>query len=154
MSTELTDTSPITKTVLVDCTVEHAFEVFTARIAEWWPLETHSIFKDEVDTVMIEPHEGGELYELSRNGERGHWATVTAWDPPHRMMLSWRVNPTTPAPTEIEVTFAPEADGKTLVTLEHRGWELLGPDLGAQERQSYHEGWDRTLGCYADVANA
>jgi uncharacterized protein YndB with AHSA1/START domain len=153
MSAQLTDTSPITKSISVDCTVEHAFEVFTTRITEWWPLATHSIFEDESATVMVEPHEGGELYELSRSGDRAHWATVTAWDPPNRLMLSWRVNPKTPAPTEIEITFAPAAGGGTLVTLEHRGWELLGPELGAQGRQSYQEGWGGTLARYGDVAN-
>jgi uncharacterized protein YndB with AHSA1/START domain len=153
MSTQLTDTSPITKSISVDCTVEHAFEVFTARIAEWWPLSRHSIHKQDAETVIVEPREGGEVYELSRSGDRAYWATITAWDPPHRMMLSWKVNPDTPAPTEIEVTFTPEPDGKTLVTLEHRGWELLGPELGPEGRQGYHQGWDGVLAQYAAVAN-
>ena len=33
-------TEAIQKTVLVDFTPEEAFELFTARIASWWPVRT------------------------------------------------------------------------------------------------------------------
>jgi len=153
MSAQLTGTSPITKSILVDCTPEHAFDVFTRRIAEWWPLHAHSIHQEHAETVVVEPRQGGEVYELSDTGERAHWATVTAWEPPHRVTLSWHVNPESPAPTEIEVTFAAQ-DGKTLVTLEHRNWELLGPELGTAGRSSYATGWDPVLARFAEAATA
>jgi len=41
--TETTALAPLTKAVVVDCSVERAFEVFTDRLGEWWPLATHSV---------------------------------------------------------------------------------------------------------------
>jgi uncharacterized protein YndB with AHSA1/START domain len=152
MSAQLTDTTPITRTVLVDCGVGEAFDAFTTRIAEWWPLRRHSVFGEDARSVVVEPREGGEVYEINGTGGRAHWATVTSWEPPHRLVLAWRVNPETPAATEIDITF--EAQGQqTLVRLEHRGWELLGPELGPQGRESYQEGWAPVLARFAELLN-
>ena len=67
----------VRKTVTVDCTVEEAFRVFTADAICWWPVESHSIHQT-VSEIVFEPHAGGEVYEISESGERGHWATVLA----------------------------------------------------------------------------
>ena len=104
---------------------ERAFEVFTSEVASWWPTKTHSIHKEKVTDVVLEPREGGEMYEIAEGGEREHWARVTAWEPPRRLVLAWHVNPETAAPTEIEVTFTPDGEG-TRVELEHRDWEQAG----------------------------
>jgi uncharacterized protein YndB with AHSA1/START domain len=152
MSAHPANTSPISKTVLVECSTERAFDAFTARMAEWWPLQMHSVFEDDALTVVVEPRIGGEVYEVGRRGEHAHWGTVRAWEPPGRVVLSWHVNPDAPAPTEIEVTFAPTEGGTTLVTLEHRGWEALGPQLGPEGRRDYEDGWDPVLLRYAEAA--
>jgi uncharacterized protein YndB with AHSA1/START domain len=83
------------------------------------------------------------MYEVSEAGEREHWARVTAWEPPKRLVLAWQVNPNTDAPTEIEVTFTPEGD-RTRVDLEHRNWEEAGSGA-AQMRDNYDGGWDVVL---------
>ena len=44
------------------------------------------------------------------------------------------------------VTFE-ETDGKTLVTLEHTGWESFGEQ--AEARENYSKGWTVVLGGYA-----
>ena len=50
MSTQATETEAIRRSVTVNCSVEHAFETFTERIHEWWPLGKHSIDHYETGT--------------------------------------------------------------------------------------------------------
>ncbi len=142
MSDTMTVT-PVTKTVHVACDIEHAFRVFTSEVGSWWPLDTHALHPGAVREVVWEEHEGGEVYEISTGGEKAHWATVLAWDPPARTVIAWHVNPDAAAATEIEVRFSADGDG-TRVDLEHRGWERLG-DQAIETRGSYDGGWDSVL---------
>jgi uncharacterized protein YndB with AHSA1/START domain len=144
---EATMLEPIVKTVTVDCAVERAFEVFTRELESWWPTETHSLHPGEVERVTWEEAVGGAVVETARNGEQATWATVLAWEPPHRLVISWQVNPERLG-TEVEVRFS-EAGGKTRVELEHRGWENLRVE-GAEMRASYDGGWDEVIGRYVD----
>lgn len=136
----------VRKTVTVDCAVEEAFRVFTAEAARWWPVDTHSIHQS-VSEIVFEPREGGEVYELTAEGERGHWATVLEWNPPSRLVLAWEVSPAVTG-TEVEVRFTPSAS-QTRVELEHRGWERLAKG-GAEKRGSYDTGWDAVLTPYVE----
>jgi uncharacterized protein YndB with AHSA1/START domain len=157
MSTQATATEPIRRSVTVDCSVEHAFETFTERIHEWWPLGTHSIDQGETgtpaETVVFQGGAGGQVYERTKQGEELKWADVVAYEPPHRFVLAWLPSREQNGPrTEIEVTFTDEG-GKTHVELEHRGWERLGAEAG-EARQSYSEGWKSVLAGYADKAQS
>ena len=136
----------VRKTVTVDCVVEEAFRVFTSDAISWWPTETHSLHEGKVREIVFEEREGGEVYELSSDGEKGHWATVLAWGPPGRLVLAWNVANAEALPTEVEVRFTAEGDG-TRVELEHRGWEALAEE-GAEKRGNYDTGWDHVLGLY------
>ena len=147
---EVTMIAPVRKTLSVACSPERAFEVFAREVSSWWPTLTHSIHKDKVADVVLEPREGGEMYEVTESGERAHWARVTAWEPPKRLVLAWRVNPDTPAPTEVEVTFAPEGEG-TRVVLEHRNWEQAGENAAGM-REGYESGWDIVLAPFVEKA--
>lgn len=150
--TELVTIAPITKTVTVSCDVDTAFRVFTDEIGTWWPTETHSVHKREARELVFEGRQGGELYEVTRSGEKAHWAWVTAWEPPARLVLTWHVNLDRAAPTEIEVRFAPEGKG-TRVELEHRHWERLGAE-GQEARDGYQSGWDPVLERFVEALAA
>ena len=79
------------------------------------------------------------------NGKEAHWAHVTAWEPPHRVVLAWQVNPDIAGPTEIEMRFTPEGDG----TRYDRAPRL--DVLGAEAEESasnYANGWVGVLGRY------
>jgi uncharacterized protein YndB with AHSA1/START domain len=136
----------VRKTVTVDCAVEEAFRVFTADAMSWWPVESHSI-QGSVSEIVFEPEVGGEVYEIATTGERGHWATVREWDPPHRLVLGWDILNRGDL-TEVEVRFTPEDSG-TRVDLEHRGWESV-VERGPEKRDDYDTGWDFVLGKYVD----
>ena len=140
--------APVVKSVHVGCDVERAFEVFTREIGSWWPLDQHALHPGKVREVIFEEHEGGEVYETSTDGERSHWATVLAWEPPAGFTIAWKVDPDAVAETEVEVRFTPDGDG-THVVLEHRNWERLGADA-AEARGSYDNGWVMVLGRYAE----
>ena len=135
----------VRKVVTVDCTIEEAFRVFTADALSWWPVESHSIH-EAVSEIVFEPRAGGEVYEVSNTGEKGHWADVLEWDPPHRLVLAWNILAAEASPTEVEVRFLPDGDG-TRVELEHRGWERL-VEGAADKRSDYDTGWDFVLGRY------
>lgn len=135
----------VRKVVTVDCAIEEAFRVFTEDAMSWWPVATHSIH-ETVREIVFEPGEGGEVYEVSTAGEKGHWATVTGWDPPARLVLAWNILERPGEQTEVEVRFTPEGDG-TRVELEHRGWEALA-EAAAEKRADYDTGWGHVLGRY------
>ena len=136
----------VRKTITVDCAVEEAFRVFTTDVQSWWPTDSHSIHGGDVREIVFEEQEGGEVYEVSNAGEKGHWATVVAWEPPGRLVLAWNILERDPIATEVEVRFLAEGDG-TRVELEHRGWDALSEDAN-ERRNSYDTGWGHVL---ADV---
>jgi uncharacterized protein YndB with AHSA1/START domain len=157
MSTQATGIEAVRRSVTVNCSVEHAFETFTDRIHEWWPLATHSIDHYETgtaaETVVFQGGAGGQVYERTKQGEELKWADVIAYEPPNRFVLAWRPKREQDGPrTEIEVTFTDEG-GKTRVDLEHRGWDRFGKEA-AEARQGYSEGWVSVLDEYARRADA
>ena len=127
-----------------------AFEVFTREIGSWWPLDEIALHPGEVREVVFEEREGGEVYETSNDGERSHWATVLAWEPPSGFTIAWKVDPEAVAETEVDVRFSAEGDG-TRVVLEHRHWERLGAPA-AEARAGYDGGWEMVLGRYVGQA--
>jgi uncharacterized protein YndB with AHSA1/START domain len=128
----------IRKTVLVDFPPEQAFDLFTRRIARWWPVSTHSYAGDDVTDVVFELEVGGRLYEVTDKGEQD-WGRVLELDPPNRFLLEWLIGEANG--TEVEVTFAPEGPGSRVV-LEHRGF--ASPD----RRGRYDSGWGVVLGAF------
>jgi Activator of Hsp90 ATPase homolog 1-like protein len=139
----------VRKSVTVDCAVEEAFRIFSAEPSTWWPAESHSLAGESVREIVFEGREGGEVYELTDTGDKGHWATVIAWDPPNRLVLAWEVTPSVVG-TEVDIRFAPEGQG-TRVELEHRGWEQAAEGALAK-RDQYDSGWGFVLDKYVERA--
>ena len=150
MSTQEAQDLTVRKSVVVDCSPEHAFETFTERIYTWWPFETHSPADERPESATFEPRVGGRVYDRMATGEEHEWATVLAWEPPTRFVIDWHVNPNSPS-TELEVRFAREGDG-TRVELEHRGWERYG-EQAADRHASYNNGWDIVLKPFVEAAS-
>jgi uncharacterized protein YndB with AHSA1/START domain len=141
----------VIKEVHVRVAPERAFEVFVDEIGRWWPLhEGYSFGRERADKVFIEPREGGRFYERFTDGDEFTVGTVSAFEPPRRLVFTWK-SPEWRGPTEVEVMFTPE-DGGTLVRLEHRGWE--GAGVPVPESEGYGEGWTFVIGRYAELANA
>ena len=153
----MTQVEPIQRSVTVPLDPERAFELFTARMDTWWPVETHSRaeteFEDEdlhVDRVEFQPHAGGQVLEHLSDGRVLPWAEVLVWEPPHRFVMAWKPHSRPQPATDVEVRFTAR-DGATLVELEHRGWERLTGTL-AEIYESYAGGWIGTLSRFAAAA--
>jgi uncharacterized protein YndB with AHSA1/START domain len=143
----------IRKSVVVDRPVVDAFRVYTEQVADWWPFaKTHSVAKEDVETVILEGREGGRFYERSKSGDEHLWGTILVWDPPHRILHDWHPGREPETSQQVEVTFTEAGDG-TRVELVHTGWEVLG-DRMEEVIASYTSGWDTVLGRYVEAANA
>jgi hypothetical protein len=141
----------VRKSITVACSPEAAFELFTDGMSTWWPFETHSPGEGAPEAIVIEPREGGRVYDRRVNGEEADWATVTAWDPPSRFAVDWHVTPGHPS-TQLDVRFTAEGSG-TRVDLTHGGWERYAEK--AQEMfDSYDSGWDTVLRPFTERGNA
>jgi uncharacterized protein YndB with AHSA1/START domain len=138
---------PVRKSVTVGRTPAEAFLIFTERLAQWWPLDRYSLGQERARSCVLEPWVGGEVYEVDDAGARSPWGRVLAWDPPHRLVMTWHPGRDAEGAQEVEVRFTPQGGG-TLVELEHRGWAKLGPEA-REVRDGYAEGWTGVLGDFA-----
>ncbi|MEM8923046.1 MAG: SRPBCC domain-containing protein [Actinomycetota bacterium] len=138
---------PIVRAASVRQPPEVAFAVFTEEIGAWWPLPTHGIFGARSGGVAFVDD---RLVEYATDGTSAVWGEVTAWEPPHRLVVSWHPGREASDGSEVEVTFEPDGDG-TRVILEHRGWEHFGAD--ALERRRGYVGpgaWGYVLDHFGD----
>jgi hypothetical protein len=128
----MTTIESVKRSVTVHVDREKAFEVFTARFGDWWPLATHHTAEAEAATAVIEPRPGGRWYERGVDGSETEWGVVTTWEPPSRLVLAWMLDPAftyDPDPehaSEVEVRFVAEGPSTTRVELEHRKLEVYG----------------------------
>lgn len=148
--------APVQVSVFVDRSPKDTFRIFTEEIGSWWPLQTYSVATDTFEgkvratTVIFEGRVGGRIYERISDGREADWGTVARWEPPHRVVFSWKPN-LKPAPhTEVEVCFTQEGSG-TRVELEHRAWERFG-EAGFENRRGYEAGWPGVLERFAKHA--
>ncbi len=134
---------PVQKSVRVPLDPDQAFTLFTDRIADWWPLEIHSLsahrLKQASSGLTIEPRVGGHILEACADGETRPWATITAWEPGKRLTVSWYVGRPEAEATEVDIVFEP-AEGGTSLNLTHSGFEALGDDAQST-RDGYNQGW-------------
>jgi len=156
----MSEVAPIRRTVVIETDPQVAFRLFTEGMGTWWPLEEYSRAVNEpvgagVRAVRLEfqARAGGSILEHLSDGRTLPWGEVTAWDPPHRVVLAWSPHSLPEPPTEVEATFTAESDG-TRVQLEHRGWEGLSDGFRDAMYGVYVRGWDSTLARYAETARS
>lgn len=140
--------SPVRKVVTVKATVDRAFRRFTAEIASWWPLASHSVGGANAETVIMEGRVGGRILERIRGGPESVWGTITTWNPPHRVAFTWHPGDDPAKAQDVDVRFVQVGD-RTRVELEHTGFERLG-EAARKARKGYPIGWAYVLGLYAE----
>jgi uncharacterized protein YndB with AHSA1/START domain len=142
----------VRKSVIVPAPPSRAFQVFTDRFGDWWPLATHSVGGDQAVSVAFGRGTGEIILETLADGTTSAWGTITRWDPPERVAFSWHAGTPEAEAGLVEVVFTPSGPGSTLVELTHSGWENR-PD-GASARAGYETGWIPVIEQYAQAASA
>jgi uncharacterized protein YndB with AHSA1/START domain len=137
----------VRKTILVRCSIEAAFRVWTERIDGWWP-KGHSRSGDPNTIVVLEPRVGGRLYECTPDGVEYTWGQVLVWEPPRHLAYHWYLGSGAERPTRVDVQFSAHADGRTQVAITHRGPELIG-ELWTQTNARFSTAWDHVMARYA-----
>jgi uncharacterized protein YndB with AHSA1/START domain len=146
----------VRKSIVVNAPVDHVFAVFTDRQDTWWPRD-HHIGACKDFTAVLEPRVAGRWYERGDDGSECPWGRVLAWEPPHRLVLSWDIGanwqPDPTLGTEVEVRFIAEGDERTRVELTHRKLERFGDQAQAMRAMFDSEGaWIATLRTMANTA--
>jgi uncharacterized protein YndB with AHSA1/START domain len=141
----------VNKSITVEASLAHAFEVFTAGFDSWWP-RSHHIGPSPMQQAIVESRAGGRCYTLQEDGTECDWGRILEWEPPHRFVLAWQITPEwgyqpdLARSSEVEIRFTEEAPGRTRVDLEHRHFERMGPG-GASMREGVGApgGWGTLL---------
>jgi len=123
-------TSKVYVALRVQATPERAFAVFTQEIGAWW--RPSGLFQTTPRAPGVLAFEDGRLVETLANGKVFEIGKVTAWEPPSRLVFSWRqANFPPELHTEVEVRF--EAVGEeTRVSVEHRGFHQVPAESAAR----------------------
>ena len=136
------------------------FTAFTAEIGQWW--RPHGLFElngRRDGRLAIEAGVGGRVTESYPDGEEFEVGHVRVWDPPDRLVFSWRPASFPPdRATEVHVHFE-DADGGTRVVVEHIGWDAVPHEHVARHgfpllpfHQRLAEWWKGLLDALADRA--
>ena len=162
-------TSRVLVALRVDCPPERAFEAFTSEIGQWWrPSPLFQFTPGRTGVLAFEGGPDGSLTEVYDNGERFEIGRVRAWEPPSRLVLSWRqASFAADQETELHVRFEavepaepvgpgrgpgtrPPSGHQTRVTVEHFGWDTIPQEHAARHGfplltfQQRHAEWWRT----------
>ena len=119
-------TSKVYVALRVKAPPERAFAAFVGEIGAWWrPNGLFQTTPRAPGVLAFEPGEGGRLTETLASGKVFEIGRIRVWDPPHRLVFSWRqANFPPELSTEVEVRF--EAVGEeTRVSVEHRGFDQV-----------------------------
>ena len=138
----------IEKTLKVDLRPAEAFDLFARRMGDWWPAERLSVAAERGErpaAVVVEPREGGAVYETDGAGTQFEWGRVALWAPGERLDLDWWPGRTEADATRVSVRFLAEAGG-TRVDLIHSG-------LDGREG-IYGPGWEMCLSRYGAMVPA
>ena len=156
MSTE-TEATSVRTSIVVEASIERAFSVFTEDFDKIKPRE-HNMLGVEIAETILEPREGGHIYDRGADGSECRWARVLAYEPPNRVVFSWDISPqwqieTDPEKTsEVEVRFISETPARTRVELEHRNLDRHGPGWeGARAGVDSKDGWPLYLQRFAEL---
>jgi uncharacterized protein YndB with AHSA1/START domain len=156
MSTQVRDAT-VRAQVVVEAPLERAFSVFTEGFGRFKPRQ-HNLLAAEIAETVFEPRVGGYLYDRGVDGSECRWGRVLAYEPPHRVVLSWDISPqwqleTDPEKTsEWEVRFVAETPDRTRVEVEHRNLERHGEGWeGMRDGVAAADGWPLYLQRFAEV---
>lgn len=156
MSSSATAAS-VRRSIVVEAPIERAFEVFTNKFGSFKPVE-HNLLAVKIAETVFEARVGGYVYDRGIDGTQCRWARVLAYEPPHRVLLSWNISPRWQLESdpnkasEWEVRFTAESPQRTRVEIEHRKLERHGEGWeGVRDGVAGDQGWPLYLRRYAEL---
>jgi uncharacterized protein YndB with AHSA1/START domain len=127
-------TSKVYVALRVKATPEQAFAAFTEDIGQWWRPSMLFQTTPRPGVLSFEPGEGGRLVETRAGGKVFEIGKITVWEPPYRLVFSWRqANFPPDLHTEVEVGFQAVGE-ETRVSVEHRGFDRVPVESAARHR--------------------
>lgn len=151
MRSDLGLIEPIRMEVTVRRSIDDAFSTFTSRMTAWWPKQRFTFGPGRSHEVLMEPYVGGRFYEQYLDGDEFTIGEVLAWEPPRRVVFTWRGR--WAVPTQVSVRFTSQEPLVTRVQMEHSGWERLGSE-GLERRNDYASGWPAVLAAFVESGSA
>jgi uncharacterized protein YndB with AHSA1/START domain len=126
----------LTRTISLNCGVEHAFEVFTDKVDLWWA-RGHRKHPDGTLRLARDV-----LNDRGPDGTEWTMAAIAEIDPPSLLRLDWY--PGSPgAPTAVEVRFSGDGD-RTEIIVTHRPL-LETKSIWPQRVELFERGWSTVL---------
>ena len=141
----------VSKSIIVQCSVEAAFRTWTEEITTWWP-KSHSFSGDTDTEVFIEGKVGGRVYECASDGQEYDWGEILIWEPPDYLAYTWYFGTGSAQPTRVEVRFSAMGNHNTRVDLTHYGRDLIG-DLWDTINVRFLSAWNHILPLYVTFSN-
>jgi uncharacterized protein YndB with AHSA1/START domain len=162
----VTEASRVLVALRVPVPAARAFSAFTERIGDWWQPNGLFQFTDERDgTLAFEPGPDGRLVETYPDGSEFVVGHILAWEPPRRLVLSWRHASFAPdQETELHVRFddvddPAAAPAQTRVVVEHFGWDRIPREHAARHgmplptfQVRFAQWWETLLQTLGEVA--
>lgn len=156
----MTEGSRVLVALRVPAAPDRAFAAFTQEIGTWWrPNGLFQFTEDRNGTLAFDPGPDGRLIERYEDGTSFTIGEVVAWEPPTRLVVTWRQASFGPdQSTELHVSFT-GVGAETRVVIEHYGWDRIPQAHAARHgfplapfQQRYAEWWQAQLGRLAAVA--
>lgn len=145
----------VRKSITVTAPAGEAFRIYTECAGEWLP-PAHT-FLENPRLIAMEPWAGGRFYERGADGTEISRGTILRWEPPRRVVLTWRIGPDwrpvfdDEQASRIEVEFLPAGPGTTEMVLTYSELGRHG-EFGERLRSAIEgDGPGGTLERYAGV---
>tara|TARA_R110002072_G_scaffold148743_8_gene296289 strand:+ start:7072 stop:7494 length:423 start_codon:yes stop_codon:yes gene_type:complete len=124
----------ITKTVFLKAPAAHVWKFLTEadRLAEWFHRGGGDLVAKGEYILLTNT--------LGKEGTKMCWGKVIEFDPPRRLVHSFTHDHLKGVETLCSWTLT-EAEGGTVLTLEHTGWEKVGDGAFAMAA-NHDKGWD------------
>lgn len=134
----------IRKTVLLQCSPERAFSLFTEQAGQWWPADRRHT-EDTASTIRIEA--SGRFFERASDGTEVELGVVRRFEPARRLVLDWYPGTGLANATKVEVSFE-AVDGGTRVTVDHDAG-AASHEMFTRNAPAYDRSWDAVLAALA-----
>jgi len=128
------------------CSAQHAFDVYTGRIGEWWDAN-YSANAETLRAVTIEPRVGGRVFATHEDLGEHDWGEVTVWEPGRRLAHTFTLAQDPEAPSEVSVEFTDDDRGCNL-RFAHGGWT----EANSADRAKFND-WPVLLERFAQMAD-